>query len=140
MHTIPVTAVSWTLANISGNWSYHSGTSQVVKPSIFLPVVLIHNGTISITTGFACSPRKHSYGSIDFAVIAYPPPFSRLAIFLQADEILNCLHTLDSVFQKDPLLRTFDRNKITTSFFAMSSAFFPIKWHDLRSVFINCVT
>ena len=89
MHTITVIAVSWTLANISGNWSYHSGTSQVVKSSIFLPVVLIHNHTISITTGFACSPKKHSYGArrknrCSCAVDCGSS--SRLSIFKMADD------------------------------------------------------
>ena len=136
MHTIPVTAVSWTLANISGN---HCSTVQVVKPSIVLPVVLIHNRTISITTGLVFSPRKLSSCSIDFAFITYPSPLSRLAIFLQADEIFSGLHTLDSGFQEEPFLRTFNRDKITPCFFAIPSAFFPIKWHRPRRVFTNCV-
>ena len=137
MHTIPVTAVSWTLADISVMAFF--STAQVVKQSIALPVVLIHNRTISITIGLAFSPRKLSSGSINFAVITYPFPLSRLAIFLQADEIFSGLHTLDSGFQEEPFLRTFNRNKITPSFLAMSSAFFPIKWQGPRRVFTNCI-
>ena len=136
MHTIPVTAVSWTLANISGR-SHHS-TSHVVKPSVVVNVVLVHNRTIPIAIGFTFSPRKRSSGRIYFAVIAYPSPLSRRCIFLQANEIVRSFHTLNSVSQEVPFTRTFNRNKITSSLYAMSSTFSPIQ--SPQRVFMKCVT
>ena len=102
-----------------------------------MPIVLIHNCTLSITTGFPFSPRKLSSGSIDFAVIAYPSPVSR-RLFLQADEIFNCGILLNSFFQEEPFLFSFNGNKIASNIFAKFPAFFPIT--VLRRVFMKCVT
>ena len=114
-------------------------TRKIVKQSIVVPVVLVENRTTPITTGFASSPRKFSFGSIDFAVIAYPSPLSRLAIFFQADVIFSRFHSLDSISQEFPFLFTFNRNKIAFSIVATSPTFCPIKC--LRSrVFMKRVT
>ena len=131
-----VIAVNETLADISVIFFF--GTAPVVKQSIVMPVILIHNRAIFvITTGFVFSPRKLSFGIVDFAVIAYPSPRSR-RIF-QADEIFNRFHFLNSIFQEDPFLCTFNGNQIASSIPAMSPAFFPIRPFFSRD-FMKCVT
>ena len=69
-------------------------TRQIVKQSKVTTVVPIHIRTITITTGFASSPRELSSGSIDFAVIGYPFPLFRIAIFFQADIILVFIRSI----------------------------------------------
>ena len=136
--TLLLNALSGTLTNISAILLLFI-TRQIVKLSIVLPVVLIHNRTISITTGLEFSPRKVSSGSTDFAVIAYPFPLSRLAIFFQADVIFNRFHFLDSIFQESPFFFTFHGNKIASSILATLPAFSPIRFLRGR-VFMKRVT